>query len=193
MIAVQGEVNIIATVRPIAECLASFVKIDKPDDIKDFCKNSTLATHLFKSYAGLKAIHESNPDSILFIEYNDLVGHMTREMDRISAFIGSPVYAHDPNNIPPSGEVDEVWGIAGLHDVRPVVCKQEYSARKVLGDEIFDYYQGGEFWNDKPEAIHKIDPLDTQLDASIHGNFETAEKLITHLRVVRPDCNRVGL
>ena len=168
------------------------MKIAKPDDVRDFCKNSDLATHLFKAYAGLKAIHESNPDSILFIEYNALVGHMTGEMDRISEFIGSPVYTHDPNNIPPSGEVDEAWDIAGLHDVRPVVCKQEYSAREVLGDEIFDHYQGGEFWNDKPEATHKINPLDTQLDASIHGDFETAEKLITHLQVVRPDCNRVA-
>ena len=193
MLDIQGEVKIIATVRPVVECLASFVKIAKPDDVKDFCKNSPLAQHLFDSYDGLKSVYETYPAKILFVEYDDLVRITATTMDRISDFIGAEHFnLHDTANVPPSGEIDEAWGVTGLHDVRPVVGKQEYSARKVLGDELFDYYQGGEFWNDKPEAIHKIDPLDTQLDASIHGNFETAEKLITHLRVVRPDCNRVA-
>ena len=51
---VQGEVKIIATVRPIADCLASLVKITKPDNITEFCKRGELAGHLFESYQVLK-------------------------------------------------------------------------------------------------------------------------------------------
>ena len=55
---VQGDVKIVTTVRPIAECLASFAKIAKPDNVADFCKNSQLAQHLFSSYYNLKAGYE---------------------------------------------------------------------------------------------------------------------------------------
>jgi len=85
-----------------------------------------------------------------------------------------------------------VWKIDGLHDVRPVVGKQEYSAREVLGDKVFDYYQGGEFWKGQPEPIRNKDALDIQLEASLRGDIETSENMINALRISRPDCNRVA-
>ena len=192
MRSVQGNIKIVATVRPVAECLASFVKIATPDDVKDFCKNSSLAAHLVSSYEGLKAVYETDPDSVLIIEYDDLVNDVQGQMDRISAFIGAPKFDHDTASIPPSGEVDEAWKIEGLHDVRPIIGKQEYSAREILGDKIFDYYQGGEFWKSQPDQIRDKDALDIQLEASIRGDIETSETMINALRLSRPDCNRVA-
>ena len=81
MIKVQGDAKIVATVRPVAECLASFAKLINPEDSK---------------------------------------------------------------------EIDEVWGVEGLHKVRKKVSKRTYSARKILGKSAWNLYQGGEFWNDKP-------------------------------------------
>jgi len=199
MSAIQSDIKIIATVRPVAECIASLVKIAKPssrfntDDVKDFCKNSPLAKFFFESYARLKEVYETRPDSVLFIEYDDLVRSPATQMDRISDFIGADHFnSHDFANVPPSGEVDVVWGIDGLHDVRPVVGKQEYSAREVLGDEIFDYYQGGEFWKGQPDPIRDKDALDIQLEASLRGDIETSETMINALRISRPDCDRVA-
>ena len=191
--AIQSDIKIIATVRPVAECLASLVKIAKVVDVKDFCKNSPLAEDLFTAYAGLKAIHEINPDSILFIEYDDLVRSPVTQLDRISDFIGAGHFnSHDFANIASSGEVDEVWKIDGLHDVRPVVGKQEYSAREVLGDKVFNFYQGGEFWKGQPEPIRNKDALDIQLEASLRGDIETSETMINALRISRPECDRVA-
>jgi hypothetical protein len=192
MRSVQGDIKIVATVRPFAECLASSVKIAAPDDVKDFCKNSSLVAHLVSSYKGLKAVYETDPDSVLIIEYDDLVNDVQGQMDRISAFIAAPKFDHDPASIPPSSEVDEVWKIEGLHDVRPVIGKQEYSSREILGDKIFDYYQGGEFWKSQPDQIRDKDALDIQLEASIRGDIETSETMINALRISRPDCNRVA-
>ena len=67
MIKVHGEVKIVATVRPIADCLASFVKIAKPDNVRDFCKNSQLSQHLFSSYQELKAGYAAYPECFLII------------------------------------------------------------------------------------------------------------------------------
>ncbi len=192
MLEVQGKIKIVATVRPIVQCLASFVRIAKPDDVQDFCKNSQLVKHLFDTYSTLKSGYKFRPESFLFIEYDDLVFHYQEQMDRISEFIGAINYDHDAENVPPSGEVDEVWGIEGLHDVRSTIERRIYSEREVLGDELFNYYQGGEFWNDTSDPVRPVDLLDTQLEASLRGDFKTSEKLIKTLQKQRPYCNRVA-
>ena len=43
---VVGDVKIVATVRPVAECVASFVKIAKPTNINNFLSSSKLIEHL---------------------------------------------------------------------------------------------------------------------------------------------------
>ena len=194
----QDDSKIIATVRPIADCLASFVRIAKPDtvitetDVKNFCRHSPLAQGLFASYAILKAGYEKYPTQILFIEYDQLCCKFQEQMDRISDFLNMPSFKHDPLNVEPSGEIDEVWNIKGLHDVRPIIGKQKYSARIVLGDGQFEFYQGGEFWNDKPNPIRKVDALDLQLEASLKGDFKTSAQIIESLLRDRPECNRVA-
>ena len=185
------DVKIVATVRPMAECLASFVKIAKPDNISDFCKNSQLTQHLFTSYHKLKTGYEEYPDKFLLIEYDQLVSDTQAQMDRISTFVGISIFTHDLSNVPNSGEKDKVWGIKNLHHVRKKVHKRRYSAKKILGKELYNYYQGGEFWNDKPDPVRGDDLLDLQLDASLHGDFKKAGEITKKLLLERPDCNRV--
>jgi hypothetical protein len=170
------DVKIIATVRPIAECLASFVKIAKSENTDAFCK-SPLAKHLFESYHTIKAGYKEFPDKFLFIDYDDLVADTQIQLDRISDFVGIDKFTHDLMNVPDSGEEDKVWGIPDLHQVRKKVSKHKYSARKVLGNKLFENYQGGEFWNDKPEPIRIKHPIDFQYDALMEGDSEKSKKL----------------
>lgn len=192
MIKVQGDMKIVATVRPIAECLASFVKIAAPDNVREFCKNSELVQHLFNSYHNLKAGYEAYPDNILLVEYNNLVTNTQTEMDRVADFTGMERFAHDLKDVPPSDEQDEVWNIENLHRVHKVVRRSFYSARSVLGKELWDHYQGGEFWNDKPEPVREKDLLDIQLEASLCGEFKRSAQLSAQLLKERPNCNRVA-
>ena len=185
------DVKIIATVRPMAECLASFIKIAKPDNIRDFCKNSELADHLFASYDVLKSGYEKYPDKFLLIEYDQLVSDTQTQMDRISTFIGMSVFTHNLVDVPDSGEKDKVWGIKNLHHVRKKVSKRRYSTKKILGKELYAYYQGGEFWNDKPTPVRDVDLLDLQLEASLHGDFKKSAAISKRLLKERPNCNRV--
>lgn len=191
MTKVLDDVKIVATVRPIADCLASFVKIAKPEDIRDFCRDSSLAQHLFSSYHTLKAGYKEYPDNFLLVAYDDLVKDPQVQLDRVAGFVGLDHFKHDPVNVEDSKEEDEIWGIKNLHKVRKKVSKRRYSVRKILGNELYSYYQGGEFWNNKPEPVYDIDLLDLQLEASLRGEFEKSRQISEKLLIERPHCNRV--
>ena len=170
------DVKIVTTVRPIAECLASFAKIAEATDMEVFCQG-TLANHLFETYQTIKAGYKEFPDKFLFIDYDDLVVDTQIQLDRISDFVGIDKFTHDRINVPDSSEKDEAWGITDLHKVRKQVSKQKYSAREVLGNKLFEHYQGGEFWNDKPEPIRPKRPINFQHDVLMEGDFKKSKQL----------------
>jgi hypothetical protein len=177
MMKVQGDVKIVATVRPLVECLASFAKLMKPDNIAEFCKRGELAQHLFNSYAALQAGYKEYPDNFLFIEYDDLVGNPQVQLNRIADFVGIDPFIYDFNNIEDSKEVDEVWGIENLHKVRRKIRKRRYSTKHILGQTLWNFYQGGEFWNDKPEPKKEKMPITYQHDALMAGDFKKSKRL----------------
>ena len=185
------DVKIVATVRPIADCLASFIKIIKPDNVEIFCKSDEQAIHLFRSYKALKTGYEKYPEKFLFIEYDDLTCNPQAQLNRIAKFVGLDLFIHDFENVQDSNEIDEVWGIKNLHEVRRKVSKRRYSVKHLLGQGLWNFYQGGEFWNDKPAPVRDVDLLDLQLEASLRGNFKKAAQITEKLLVQRPNCNRV--
>ena len=187
---VQGEVKIVATVRPVTECLASLVKIAKPTNVQDFCKNSELAKHVFDSYHTLKRGYELNPENFLLIEYDNLVNNPQKELDKIAVFSCLDLFTHEFDNVADSKEDDNAWGYKDLHKVRKKVSKKKYSARNTLGSELYDFYQGGEFWNNNPEPVRKDNTLDLQLEASLRGKFIKSRKLLDSIITKTPNCNR---
>jgi len=171
------DVKIVVTVRPVADCLASFIKIVKPDNVAIFCKSNELAQHLFNTYETMKAGYEKYPNNFLFIEYDDLVSDPQVQLNRIAKFVGLDPFVHDFDNIKDSKEIDEAWGIENLHKVRPKLKKRKYSARHILGQSLWNFYQGGEFWNDKPESVKEKLPIQYQHDALMAGDFEKSKRL----------------
>ena len=177
MMEVQGDVKIVATVRPVAECLASLAKLIKPDNITHFCKHSEVAEHVFFTYNILKMGYEEYPDKFLFIEYDDLVDNPQVQLNRIAEFVGLDSFVYDFDNIKDSKEIDEVWGIKNLHKVRRKLSKRKYSAKHILGQTLWNFYQGGEFWNDKPEPKKEKMPITYQHDALMAGDFKKSKRL----------------
>jgi len=177
MMEVQGDVKIVATVRPVAECLASLAKLIKPDNITHFCKHSEVAEHVFFTYNILKMGYEEYPDKFLFIEYDDLVDNPQVQLNRIAEFVGLDSFVYDFDNIKDSKEIDEVWGIKNLHKVRRKLSKRKYSAKHILGQTLWNFYRGGEFWNDKPEPKKEKMPITYQHDALMAGDFKKSKRL----------------
>ena len=166
--------KIVATVRPVAECLASFIKISKWDKSPREFINSPLAQHLFFSFATLKDGYEQYTKSFLFVEYADLVSNPQHECDRVADFLELPRFKHRLDGLSnPVPENDaKTWGIPDLHFVRPDIERADYSAKDVLGDKLWNFYQGGEFWTGKQDPVPDKGTLDLQLEAGLHGDFE---------------------
>jgi hypothetical protein len=182
-----GASRIVATVRPMVECIASFYLIDKSTlPIKEWIRTSHLFKHLMDSYTGLKEGYEFAPQNFCIVEYDNLVNDPQKELDRIADFIGMPHVAHKPD-IEQVEEFDAIWLVPDLHTLEPKIHKNKMNARAVLGQEIYDHYSGGEFWNDKPEPECKANVLDMILEAGIHGRFEKAERMIRNEIKDRPD------
>ena len=177
MMRVQREMKIISTVRPVSECLASFAKLIKPDNITDFCKRGEAAQYLFSMYETIKNGYEEYPDNFLFIEYDDLVCNPQVQLNRITEFVGINSFVYDFDNIKGIEEIDEIWGIDNLHKVRRKLSKRQYSAKHILGQTLWNFYQGGEFWNDKPEPKKEKTPIMYQHDALMAGDFEKSKRL----------------
>ena len=60
-------VKIVATVRNVDSCAASFVKIANPENIDSFLRESQLIEHLKNSYSVLKRGWDSFPNTIHFV------------------------------------------------------------------------------------------------------------------------------
>jgi sulfotransferase len=166
-LALGRQPKIICTVRPIAPILSSFITlirknpanvsfIDKelqnvgqPLTDENRCKLlMSEGGHVYQSWFVLKNAYEQTPQNILLVEYDDLINMPAEVLSRIYAFLGLPQYPHDIGNIVnPVAENDEkAYNLPGMHAVRPALKKTAQNPREILGETLFNFYQGGEFW-----------------------------------------------
>lgn len=187
--------KIIATVRGVPECMASFVRVAKPDSLDEFLQSETIVSYLRSTYQALFSGYQSNPECFLFVEYDNLVKNPKEELKRIHKFLGVKPFKYDFNNIDGTlvKEDDEnIHHYAGMHDIKP---KLEYQhnepAQKILG-KYYSYFYQPEFWrsNYTPENI--INDLDLQLSASIKGDFDEAWKLVLKIEQEQPLNHRAA-
>jgi len=145
----ERDLKIIATVRSIPDCAASFVRVAKPEYLGEFIYSGLLIDSLKKSYIWLHDGYIAMPECFLFVEYEDLVANPEIELKRIHKFLGLNTFEYNFNSI----EVhtvkendDELYGHAGLHDIKPKLEKQHNEDPKdVLGD-FYSSFSNPEFW-----------------------------------------------
>ena len=187
--------RIIATVRSIPDCAASFVRIEKPKSLDDFMAKDELMTHLRAAYISLKNGYEAAPENFLFVEYDDLVSDPKTQLDRVHEFLGLEPYEYNFNEIDGStvAEDDEdLHGTAGMHDVKPVLERQHNEDPR---DVLKNYYSGfcqPEFWLDKPRTVPELHDLDLQLAAAIMGDFAEGWRIAQKLEAEEPANHRAA-
>jgi sulfotransferase len=199
--------KILCPVRPIAEILASFVALmrDNPKSVmekevqslgfplSDAGRCKYLMSEkgvVFQAWSGMKAAVDAGfGDCLHFIEYDDFCRDPQGVMRKVYEFLGEEPFEHSfdrVENVVPENDID-AYGIKGLHEIRGRVDKTSRPAVEVLGDRLYSLYQGGEFWNDKPEPVHEPQIIDLQLAASLRGDFEAGQRLAD---MAAPDDDR---
>lgn len=187
--------KIIATVRSVPDCMASFVRVAKPENIDEFMASGQLADHLKAAYISLQAGYEAFPECFLFVEYDDLLADPQAQLDRIHEFLELPPYEYDLSNIDGSSvkEDDEnLHGYAGMHDIKPKLERLHNDSPKDLLKHHYSAFCQGEFWLDTPRTVPEIHDLDLQLAASTVGDFAEGWRIAQKLEVEEPNNYRAA-
>jgi len=187
--------KIIATVRPVPDCMASFVRVAKPADLDEFMYSGQLADHLKAAYISLQQGYEAMPENFLFVEYDNLLADPKRELDRIHEFLGLAPFEYDLSNIDgtPVKEDDEnLHGYAGMHDIKPELKKQHSDRSQDLLKHHYNQFCQPEFWNDNKRTMPELDDLDLQLAAGKIGDFAEGWRLSEKLHAERPTDHRAA-
>ena len=186
--------KIIATVRDVPDCAASFARIADPEDLNSFLVDSSFIQHLQGSYVSLQNGYAAYPEAFLFIEYEDLLADPQAQLDRVHDFLDLPPFAYDFDNIDGSTVAEDdaaLWNAPGLHDVQPKLERQHnQSARDVLGKRYAQFAQPA-FWRADP-GEPEIHTLDLQLAAARVGNFAQAWELSEQLAEEEPENDRAA-
>jgi hypothetical protein len=187
--------KIIATVRDVPDCAASFVRVAKPEDKEDFLRNHHLISHLQESYVGLNSGFHLGPECILFVEYENLLADPQTELDRIHAFLGLNEHSYDLSNIDGSAlaeKDEEVWQVPGLHDIKPVLEKQHSESAEDVLEHMYDRFVQPRFWRGEEKADREMHKLDLMLAQGLMGNLDEAKKLGEELAMSEPKNHRAA-
>jgi sulfotransferase len=94
-----------------------------------------------------EAIRQGVDKKMLFIRYEDLCLYPEQQMKRVYDYLEIPHFQNDFNQIPQTTmEDDEVYGIAGLHTIRPSLEMKPCDARQVLGPDVYDWIMNNYKW-----------------------------------------------
>lgn len=118
--------KIICCVRDIDEIIRSFVSLFARNGRTDFY-GSECEEELFMAQAGLISLLDSaETDTYLLVDYQRLIDDTYSELARIYKFLNLEPFAHDLSNIVTMNSVDDsVYGLVGMHDVRPTIGRRD--------------------------------------------------------------------
>ena len=165
------EPKIILTVRTITDILASFISlVNKNPGSPSFMDleiqarqdfhfyrpvNDIRCDHLMRPkglvddslYGIAFAMLEENRNNFHLVEYEDLLHNPNRTLDGIYKFLELPRFEHDLDNIAQElKEDDKVFGLEGMHDVRPSLSPRKINTEKILSPYVLNKYSNMEFW-----------------------------------------------
>jgi hypothetical protein len=157
--------KILSPVRPIPEIIASFMlisrKIGKQSKIEDELRLAnresnpwTLSRIIWEKYIYadwkvFKMGYEKNPECFLLLDYDDIVSQPKKTISLICTYLDVPQRVPSTTGLKnPNPENDRVYGMPGLHEVKPELKRTSPPAWEVLGEECHEFWASKEleFW-----------------------------------------------
>jgi sulfotransferase len=122
---ITDDPKVIVLTRPVDEIVESFVRLREANGWTGDLEAGLLepgSEPIMRSLDGVTLARESDSDEFLFIEYADLIRDTANALDSIYEFCGWESFTHDLDNIVNKyPENDNVYGLKGMHDIRPKV------------------------------------------------------------------------
>lgn len=150
------EPKYIVTYRPIAETIASFIKLADTDPNNEIdaalrgqskpITNRNRAMYMWENwsvsiYEHLRIGIENHRANMHIVHYDNLINDPQGQLDQIYAFLGVEGYTHQLASIVNAcAEKDEAWGIKGLHDIRSNINKQSPDVTQYLDDDLIKFF-----------------------------------------------------
>lgn len=173
-------VKLICTVRNLADCASSYVRIAKDNDIqlKDFFssdKGTYLSYTLRVCYNTLLQAFNQFPQCIHIVEYEKILADPVFEMERLHKFLKIPEFKYNFNDIKQidiSQENDKVWEIPNLHKIGSSLKKQHNLTSKEILKEYYDRWVLPEFWKKQDFMQNFISELENLPHTKIVRHLE---------------------
>jgi sulfotransferase len=125
---IPNQPRVIVLTRPLDEIVASFVKLRRANGWQGDPEMGLLdegSEPIMRSLAGVESARELGSDEFLFIEYADLVDSTREVLTAVYDFCEWEPFAHDLDRVTnPHPENDAVYGLPGMHDVRPTIARR---------------------------------------------------------------------
>ena len=104
-----------------------------------------------------------------FVEYKDLVNNPQETLNKIYEFLDEEPFEHTFDNLEnPHRENDQqVYGLADMHEVRPIVKSTAPKPEEVLSPEVIARCEKSDFWRelvDNSEDEIDFDDIDFEED-----------------------------
>ena len=166
MTQIDPNLKVIVPVRRIDDCIASFMRISKwQGTAEEFIRHSPLAERIFQTHLTIQQGYAKYAKHFIFVDYDNLLNNPQHELDRIACFCRLPKFKHDFSKIVNPTEEDDInlWGIPGLHKIKPILGRQNDNTKEILGSKVYNFLQGSRFWKNEPPAV------DEKADAILHA------------------------
>lgn len=123
---VTPQPKIVVLTREPADIIASFKSLFERNGRDDF-DTSGMADEFNRNMIGVQMAKDADdPNTFLFVEFEDLIDNTQHELNRIYEFLDMESFQHDLANIVTvNPEDDSVYGLLGMHDVRRTIGKRD--------------------------------------------------------------------
>lgn len=121
---ITDDPKVIVMTRPLDEIVRSFVRLREANGWNDPEAGllDPMSEPIMRSQFGVDHARATNTGEFLFIEYADFVRDPQAVVDSIYSFCEWEPFAHDFDHvINKQPEDDTVYGLAGMHDIRPTI------------------------------------------------------------------------
>lgn len=140
--------KVIVLVRPLVEIIASFMALRKTNGWTNIEAGllDDGSEPIMRSLAGVEWARKNNNGEFLFVTYDQLVDDTQISLDRIYHHCGWQPFTHNLDNIVNRyQENDDVYGLAGQHDIRPQISRRTIDVD--LSDELIEKCKSLDEWS----------------------------------------------